>query len=361
MSEQPDPGPPAEHDGTLSKGTPASAAHPRTEGDGDEDRDEDEDVLGDDDPEREEADRPAATFTPLRLAFTDQMRQQLFSPLQPTFDAIRAQVLATAAPVTTPIIAPLQQQMATIAQNTLAGARWHPLALPPGFFDGITDLWLRHLPPNWSRKDRVGPTVDVVIGDELPLVWVPRADLVTAVVKAADRAARIEILLAHQHEVLQDCDAVLDSIDQPTRPGDLQLTREAVQTLRAGHPAAAQALVAAVLEATVTAQVTKPSTVRTRVRFDEDSELVELRLRVAIAPLEPYFRSFEQDKTPEALRPLGPNRHLTVHTATPEHLCPANALVSVMLLVSVLRALQDLAALRAGGVDTSWLTGPDKP
>lgn len=313
--------------------------------------------LDDNDP-GQVADEPATPLFAMDPDLARRIGEQVLAPLQPQLQAIGEQLTASLAD----LAAPLQLQAAAIAREALAGIAWPTFhfSLPDELLESLSRLWDRALPPNWSTAGQVGPIVDVVTQDGLPLVWVPRAGIVTTVVHAADHAARVQILLAHQEEVLEDCDAVLDDMaaitTAPARPGDLMLARQAVQALRQGLEAAAQALAAAVLESTITAQVTSSTKVKDRVRFDEDSELVELRLRVALAPLEPYFRSFTPGQTPEDRRPLGPNRHLTVHSATPEHLSPANALVSVMLLVSVLRALQDLPALRASGVDLSWLT-----
>lgn len=327
------------------KGEPTSPAENATAPLADEGAKEPDDVDEDEQP-------------PVRLAtpapdLSRQISQHVLAPLQSTLEALRAQMTAN---LPNPL-APLEQQLAAIARNVLANIEWPTFqyTLPTGLLENLTGMWDRVLPPNWPKAEKVGPTVDVVRQDGLPLVWVPRASIVTAVVQAPDRPARIEILLARQEDVLQDCDQVLDTIATPIRHGDLVLARQAVQALREGHDGAAQALVAAVLESTIADQIATPSKVRGRVQFDDRIALVELRLRVALAPLEPYFRHFTPGKTPEEQRPSGPNRHLTVHVTTPEHLSPANALVSVMLLVSVLRALQDLPALRARDVDLSWL------
>lgn len=275
-------------------------------------------------------------------------------------DAIRKQLDTVVAP----FVISIQEQAADAVRRAAASIEWPPFnfTLPPGLSETIRNFWDRHIPPNWPADVELEAVVDVVRQDELPLVWVPRSDIVAAVVEAADRPARVEVLLAHQDEVLDDCDEVLDSIEVPRRDGDLLLARQAVHALREDHHEAAQALAAAALETTLSAQITKTSTVRGRVRVNDidDVQLFQLRLRVALAPLETYFRSFEPGKAPEDQYPLGPNGHITVHVASPEHLNPGNALVSVMLLVSVLRALQDLVVPRAHGADTSWLTGQSR-
>lgn len=45
-----------------------------------------------------------------------------------------------------------------------------------------------------------------MVQDEgIPLVWVPRGEIVSDVLAAPDRQARIKILLARSGEVMQDC------------------------------------------------------------------------------------------------------------------------------------------------------------
>jgi len=256
-------------------------------------------------------------------------------------EAVRASQLARQ--VTEAVTGQLRDLL-TDLPSTLGITAW----LPPSFVETARSLWQRYAPANWPDGLDLRDAVSIVTDDGIPLVWVPRATIVTAVLEAPDRAARVQVLLARQGDLLSDCDRVLAEVSEPTLAGDVALAGQAVAALRDGHPGAAQALAAAVLESAVSAQVNGTSAVRDQVRIDdvEDIALVDLRLRVAMAPLEPFFRNFTPGKTPEHRRPPGPNRHLTVHAATPEHLSEANAVVAVLLLVSVVRALADLAALR---------------
>ena len=65
----------------------------------------------------------------------------------------------------------------------------------------------------------------------------------------------------------------------------------------------------------------------------------ELRLRLALAPTGQFYTSwYPSSGTPQ---PDSLSRHVSVHQADPSHYTRANATVAVMLVASVLRALQE--------------------
>jgi hypothetical protein len=217
---------------------------------------------------------------------------------------------------------------------------------------GILRPLLERLPPNWPDDIDLGKVETVIQEDGLPIVWVPRAEIVTSLLAAPDRAARIEVLLAHEREITADCRAALGSISLDRLSGQLPLAVKALDAFEAGHYEAAQALAAAVTETAVTHALGDYAQARQKAAFDPRRvTLRQLRVKAALAPIGPFYTAWYPSggtPAPEAL-----SRHVTIHQADQQHYTRGNAAVAVLLTTSVLRALQELAEEPPGDPDTS--------
>lgn len=214
----------------------------------------------------------------------------------------------------------------------------------PGFSAFVKSL-RRFIPPNWSEEIDIERVLSVIQGDGLPLTWVPRADVVDEVLRAADRTARVAVLLDHKVELIEDCHQVLDSIHEEILAGQLSLARKAVDALADGHDEAAQALAVVVTETAVARGISgRYEEAKKQVLFDPETvPLVRLRLRAALAPIGHFYTTWYPNSgapAPEAL-----SRHVTVHQADQSHYTPGNAIVAALLATSVLRAFQELEEL----------------
>ena len=219
-------------------------------------------------------------------------------------------------------------------------------------FQALLENLRRHEPPNWPTGIDFDRVVEVIRDDGLPLVWVPRAVLVQAVIDAEDREARVAVLLSHIAELLQDCRSVLHGVTHPALAGQQQLAGHCVEALEQGHHEAAQALAVAVIETAVSRTLGgNYAKVKQQVLFDPDLvPYTQLRLRAALAPIHRFYTDWSP-KSPHPA-PDAVSRHVTVHHADPSHYTQANSLVSVLLACSVLRALQELQELaEASGPD----------
>lgn len=210
----------------------------------------------------------------------------------------------------------------------------------------------RHEPPNWPADLDFDRAVEVICDDGLPLVWVPRAELVQEVVDADDRRARVAVLLAHRPALVADCRAVLREVTHPVLTGQQQLAGRCVEAFEQGHDEAAQALAVAVTETAVSRALRgNYAKVKQQVLFDPDLvPFTQLRLRAALAPIHRFYTDWSPQSpypAPEAV-----SRHVTVHHADPSHYTEANSLIAVLLACSLLRALQELQQLaEASGLD----------
>lgn len=217
-------------------------------------------------------------------------------------------------------------------------------ALAPDFSDYLEGL-RRHRPPNWPTGIDLDRMAEVVQDDGLPLVWVPRREVVQQVLDADDRDARVAVLLAHVPELVEDCREVLTGVDHEMLVGQALLAGRAVDALADGNHQAAQALAVVVTETAVARSLSdKYAKVKQQVFFDPELAVyTELRQRAALAPIHRFYTEWHPkspDPAPEAV-----SRHVSVHHAHPNHYTEANGLVAVLLACSVLRALQELQEL----------------
>jgi hypothetical protein len=213
-------------------------------------------------------------------------------------------------------------------------------------FAGIFKKLHDSQPPNWPVDIDIDRVVEVVQNDGLPLVWVPRAEVVVKVMAAHDRTSRIDVLLDHFDEVTSDCANVLADVDHANLSGPLDLARRSIAALSSGHHEAAQALAVVTTETAVVEALGNGggtgqyNVVKDRVGFDPASVAYSrVRLEAALAPIRVFFTSWWKNSgapMPDAL-----SRHVSVHQADPAHYTRSNALIAGMLVASVLRALQE--------------------
>jgi hypothetical protein len=107
-----------------------------------------------------------------------------------------------------------------------------PKVFPLSFGSAFTQLLERmreSLPPNWPDDIDLHRVVAVIQDEGLPLVWVPRAEILSEMLAAADRAARIQVLLSHAGELAEDCRRVLEDVGHQTLSGQVPLAFRAVE------------------------------------------------------------------------------------------------------------------------------------
>ncbi|WP_018807360.1 hypothetical protein, partial [Salinispora arenicola] len=207
---------------------------------------------------------------------------------------------------------------------------------------------LETLPPNWPDDLAVlDSELFAVVQDEgIPLVWVPRGEIVSDVLAAPDRQARIKILLARSGEVMQDCrDALHHANGNSDVASQVPLAHKAIDAFDGGHTEAAQALAVVVTETAVSRTIHhRYDKVRALVKVEPaELRIGQVRLRAALAPIRPFYtRWFPHTGAPP---PAELSRHVSVHQADAGHYTDGNALIAVMLASSVLRALQDVDGL----------------
>jgi hypothetical protein len=216
-------------------------------------------------------------------------------------------------------------------------------ALRPAL-ERLADVWSASLPMNWRevKPGGVEAAIDVMSRTGIPLAWIPRTPIVEMVLEAGTDSERTSILLDHQGEILEDLRACLAELAAEDLLTARDAAENAINAFEGGHAYAAQALAAAALTACIE-HVIGWKLGRMRQEFEAQEPLSasisRFRLVATCAVLARATLSrFDVSKGDPI--PSHFNRHASLHTVSPIQYTPLNALISLMLLVSLLRELQ---------------------
>lgn len=197
-------------------------------------------------------------------------------------------------------------------------------------------------PPNWPDSVDIDRMTEVIQTDGLPMVWVPPTEVVTEVLRQTDRASRVQVLLAHQDDIMDHCRMVLGDVSDPSMNGQLPLAFKAIDAFQSNHTEAAQTLAVVVAETVISREIGDYEAAKRRSKdFDVDRlSYADVRIEGALAPIGVFYTSWH----PRSPRPAPAelSRHVTVHNADVNHYTRGNSLIAVMLMASALRAIQDL-------------------
>lgn len=217
-------------------------------------------------------------------------------------------------------------------------------------------------PRNW-RGTGIQPDRFLAVATEsgIPVAWVPPASVLKELASATP-TDRMAIVHAHASDILTQCGDLLSECSDEWLGDARLLVRRAIQAFHAGHHEAAMALAVIVGEplalwASVPhvqmfeSEAEKQSWAKMRGSKKYDLAKIELAavgprrkldraevLRHAlIAPIPRFFRPFHASpgKENDTL-----SRHATVHGPSVNHLTTDNALLAIMLCISILREQQ---------------------
>ncbi|MEV4418164.1 hypothetical protein [Catellatospora sp. NPDC049609] len=205
------------------------------------------------------------------------------------------------------------------------------------------ELFRRLQPANWADvPDDIDPFALIDLAEEgIPTAWVPRAEVLVALV-SADVDKRLQVLLDHQGQVLEDCDVTLSETSQGAHAEQMVLLVQAVASARLCLFAPAQAIAASVLDTLIRKSMSPGEKYSAWLRkhpADKSWPIGQMRYFTAMTPMSRAFKEFwksKGDPIPDAF-----NRHASTHAAGAIQYTEGNALVGVMLAVSVLRELHE--------------------
>lgn len=220
----------------------------------------------------------------------------------------------------------------------------------------VVQAALDAIPPNLHGLEDVRDVLTLTHDEGLPLVWVPRQEILQLLIEAPDADSRREILLSHRDEILEDCVTVLDDIKpllndcvSTLPPMCLEWAKEsgeAARALQSGLVGPAQSHAANVTDSIVPHMswflADKPTRGHTIKRANEDvNDVASLTLLMNHLALRPLVRAYRRWRPGTGQPPLDQfARHVTAHgVGHPDVFNEYNALIAVMLAVSLTRQL----------------------
>jgi hypothetical protein len=232
----------------------------------------------------------------------------------------------------------------------------------------IAELYRRAAPPNWTTDpaaavNNYGRAVRLALDEGIPLAWVPDQDTVTLLLAVCGsgpaRRAQLEAILDSRFDIILDCCATrLDHIassstTSPEQQRAVEFARQAVQALSLGLTAPAQTTATSLIDqllhhafTTIHGNYTHTSTpkrVQSLSQLASGMGLSFLGMLRELATMMPVFKAMTPWRPTSGEQPPKDfSRHVTAHHITaPEQVTRPNALIAVMLAVSLLSQEHD--------------------
>lgn len=201
-------------------------------------------------------------------------------------------------------------------------------------------------PPNWPDDVDCAVLEEIVNDEGLPVVWVPRAEVLARMLRAADRTERVGLLMANAVSLVEDCVGVLPELTHKDLSGQVPLANAALAAWRAGQTEGAQALAVVVIDSALRAVFENAGNYKqfgedARIDF-EDAPAMHIKALCALAPIAAFYTPWwpKSGSPPPAVL----SRHVSIHQATAQQYKPKHSLVAVLLMTSVLRGLHEILA-----------------
>ena len=279
------------------------------------------------------------------------LNRQVAESLQPVFD-VRKQFTESLQP-----IFESQRQVARTIEETLNSREiLDYLKEVASWIRDVVETFQSAIPPNFRGLESIEEAVSLTRDEGLPLVWVPRQELVQILIEAPDASTRRQILLDNLGLILEDCMVVLDECPQvlDVCSPDVAVvllecanqSMEAVRALNAELYGPAQSHASNVIDSLLPhicaflGDEPKRIAAIARAKEDIDDEwtLAALIHHLALRPLDRAYDVWYPNTgqpTPDHF-----DRHVTAHgVGHPNVFNKHNALIAVMLATSLTRQL----------------------
>lgn len=206
--------------------------------------------------------------------------------------------------------------------------------------------WLRraHRPSNWTDEveERIDEVVNIVNGEGIPVAWVPRPEILQALLDASSPDERSLILIDGREEILEDCQTVLSRVEAGSDVPTLPIAHKVLAGCRDGHWEIAAISAVAVVHGIVEAlrwayDRQKVAAHHSLTPTAEADRLVEQATR---APLVRFYDEWNEKSGKP--RPTHVTRHVVSHKLAPDQVSERNCVVAVMLMCSLLRTVYEL-------------------
>jgi hypothetical protein len=207
------------------------------------------------------------------------------------------------------------------------------IALPRMEIGRWLEILQRWIPANLREVGSLDAIAQLSLDEGLPLSWVPRQEIVGALLAAKGADERRAILDDRLADILDDCEAAL--VD--TKHEWARQCRAAISALRAGYDGPAQSHGANIIDSIVLRLMGRNGREYAKKRAEEGLDDLPLQLAAESLTLRPLFRAFTTwwptsgDVPPDHFA-----RHATAHAIGHEGLFERrHALIAVMLATSL--------------------------
>lgn len=210
-------------------------------------------------------------------------------------------------------------------------------------FERLNTLVQNLFPPNWGdARPRDWDEFRVILAHEgIPMLWVPGPDIVAAIFAAESPAERRRVISRRWKGIVSDCETVLEGVTHRRLADERSFALDCVRALREGHPNAAQALAANLLDSVMQRFISKNfrreltnNEFKTNgVTFDFDD--YSFRLALTFAPVwcaHARYKPWKGDPIPSEY-----GRHASVHGVSRRQYKRINAVIALMLVTSVIK------------------------
>ena len=191
----------------------------------------------------------------------------------------------------------------------------------------------RWIPTNLKEVGRLDEVATISVEEGIPLSWVPRGEIVVALLEASDSEGRRAILVERQADILDDCIEALLTTEHEWASE----CREAVNAIRAGFYGPAQSHGSNIIDSIVLGLHGKHGRQHAKDQASETFEEMPLQLAAENLSLRPLFLAFARwfpdsgDPPPDHFA-----RHATAHAVGHAGVFdPSSALIAVMLATSL--------------------------
>lgn len=206
--------------------------------------------------------------------------------------------------------------------------------------------WLRRLrvPDNWSDEidDQLEDLAAMINDEGIPAAWVPRREILDALLAAAPGDDRSEILIARRTDILEDCRVALEGVDDDFLAPLLPIATKVLAACRDGHWEVGAISAVAVVHGVVEGLrwVYDRQRVATHHAFSAEAPLGRMTEMATRAPLVLFY----DDWNPESgkPRPQHLTRHVVSHRLGPDQVSERNCVIAVMLMASLIVTVHEL-------------------
>ncbi|MEZ5246698.1 MAG: hypothetical protein R2707_16490 [Acidimicrobiales bacterium] len=218
-----------------------------------------------------------------------------------------------------------------------------PNLISPELLDSLA-RWAEQVeeewPANWEDGEAFWSGASALMGASgVPVVWLPRLSIVEELIEAGDVEA---VLLARRDEILEDCVEAVAVVSGTPVAVLVPKVAKAVAAARDGHWEPVQSYCGSILTAILQVHMRFRRFPEMQAEFDRDPDDQPYRLARLYLLGVCVNQALANCDVMDPVQPSDFNRHSAAHTVDEVQFQPANALVGLMLISSLVRELHQL-------------------